>query len=202
MPERPKGVGRNGSKRAMRALTFLAITLVVSVAAAQHARFSAPADARPARRAALGDRPLLDCTEHGVWRAPEGWTTGAVRRETFAIAPDGTAVLLRVQARPRLRTDDDFVQQVRAVLGAWVEGASEGELTSEARTRWSTTRRLSGSAAGVTWVAEATRSSHFHLRIRASTAHDAAMDAAIGSWAMLTSHACQCGTDCDRRPRE
>ncbi len=186
----------------MRLLPFVSVIVFASLAVAQSAHFAAPDDARPARRATIGGRPLLDCTAHGVWRAPEGWTTGAVRRETFAIAPDGTAVLLRVQARPRLRTDDDFVQQVRAVLGAWVDGASEGELTSEGRSRWSTTRRLSGTAAGVTWVAEATRSSHFHVRIRASTAHDEAMDAAIGSWAMLTSHACQCGTDCDRPRRE
>ena len=180
------------------------LAAVLSPAHAQDAPFAAPEGSVPARL----DRALVvDCAAHGVWRAPEGWATQRTPDgDVVALAPDGGAVLVRVQTRTRtthVRTTADFLRIVTALVQRWAPGASLGEVTEHARSRWHVDRAVQGNATvrGTSMRVRAESRGERQLWFAISPAAlSPAVDAAMESYLMLVDHACLCGYDCDHAP--
>jgi hypothetical protein len=208
--------GRRGRQveRTMRAelLTMIGILGLAGIAVAQTPVLSRPEGATEVRRRRGA---VLDCAEHGVWEAPHGWSLFVLERTSVALAPDGGAAIARAPARPPL-TEDAMLgtQAARVVERLTGESPTLGTVEASGRNRWQRTRRVerwqrtrrvegSVSVRGRTLRVVATSSRTSALWVGLSpegdTAARAALDAAMGSWLMLTSHACQCGYDCDRR---
>lgn len=187
--------------------TALSATGFGATASAQSAPLIiAPGGAQPARRWQYAPGRLVDCAEHGVWTAPEGWTRSAVDRIVIAIAPDGSAAIARAAARPQLRDDATFLAQVAALVTRIAGSAPTLDpIQTVDVNRWRRLRTVLGTVrrANVTLrvIGRSTRTGAIWVGLHrdGDAAARAAIDASIDGWQMLTSHACACGTDCDHR---
>lgn len=188
----------------MRHLGVIALALALPTAAlAQTAPLLVmPDGARPARRTVGA---LVDCAEHGAWSAPDGWSTATHDGIVIATAPDGSAMLARAPARPRLRDDDAFLALTSSLV-ARLAGARPvlAPIQATDRNRWRRERAVEGTVArgGITLrvLARASRTQAVWVALHrdGDTAARAAIDASIAGWRMLVSHACACGYDCAR----
>lgn len=186
------------------ALAVLALVWLAGSAAAQAPLFVAPTDAAAPRRSS---GYLVDCGEHGGWRAPAGWEAGSASGDTFAIAPDGDALIVRARLRPPLRDDATFAARVLEVATRWIGRAPDlGAVRALSRDRWHRVRDVEGTAERdgarlrVVGHAEGRRAIFVAIHREGDDAARAAIEAALTSWVSLTDHACVCGYDCDRRP--
>jgi hypothetical protein len=189
----------------------LAVSLLVAtfgtVVAAQDGAFAAPEHARPAAR--FGDR-VLDCAAHGAWMEPEGWNV--VRTDggdVLALEPHGRAILVRVQTRSRtthVRTTEDFVRIANEVASHWAPGSTFSDAVEHPRSRWHVDRRIEGTATvhgtAMHLIAESRGERQLWVAIHPADARTLGgdLDAAMTSFLPLTSHACACDYDCERRP--
>ncbi len=181
-----------------------AASLFATTLALAQAPLSSPEGATAARRA-LGGR-VVDCAEHGVWTPPPGWAATSSSAMVLALAPDGSAAIARVRARPRLRDDARFLAQAEAALTTVAGSAPTlGALVAVDHGRWRRERTVEGTVVrgGVTlrvWAhAERSASLWIGAHRDGDTVARAAIDAAVASYATLVDHACLCGYDCDHR---
>jgi hypothetical protein len=196
----PRAVARCG-------LLALALIGLAGGALAQAPLLRTPGAEAPPRRSSFDRHLLLDCAEHGVWRPPEGWTAHALDGGALALAPDGSAAIARVPARPRLRDDARFAALVARIVER-IAGAAPtlGAVEGRDRNRWRRERTIrgtvlaSGSVLAVSGRADRDAAVWVGLYGPEDASARRSVEGAIASWAMLVSHACQCGYDCDRRP--
>lgn len=195
------------SARLGATMVLVAMLAIAPVRAQSSALITAPEGATAARRWGAHREALVDCAEHGVWTPPAGWTTGARDRASFAIAPDGSAAIVRVSARPRLRTDGEFIAHATRIATWLVSAPTLGAIEAVDRSRWQRVRAIEGVAtrSGVRLrvIARARRTEALWVAVHreGDDAARASIEASIEGWQALTSHACACGSDCDRRPR-
>jgi hypothetical protein len=184
------------------------VLAAITPARAQDAAFTLPADARPARRS-LGS--VVDCASHGAWTPPEGWSVGRVETgDVVAVAPEGRAILIRVQTRTRrthVRSTDDFLRIANIVTGRWATDVALLEVVEQARSRWHFTRRTEGTAnvrgTAMRALAESRGERQLWVALWDAAAPElaAVIETAMASYLPLVDHACVCGYDCDTRAR-
>jgi hypothetical protein len=159
------------------------------------------------RRARHDRRAILDCNWHGAWRAPEGWSVAKVGAEILTWNADRTAVLVHAAAPQK-----DLVLARKLAERVAGTGLTFGKPEVVKKSRWHsrTTLRGQGTLAGVTvevlieqhWRGFRKDLAWVQVAVGEKRAESTrAMDAARASLLMLVSHACECGYDCDRRPR-
>src|SRR5690606_35065032 len=111
--------------------------------------------------------------------------------------------------RARIRSQGDFVAQVSAISARLLGAAPRLEPASEERrSRWRVERRgfgratLGGRTVELQARADGSRALWLAIAVGSDAPRPAAiLDQVIGGWLMLTSHACECGYDCDPRSR-
>ncbi|MBS1118138.1 MAG: hypothetical protein H6Q90_366 [Deltaproteobacteria bacterium] len=152
---------------------------------------------------------LIDCTSHSVWSEPEGWTPLRSGTDTLVVSPDKQAVLLRTATKTeRERVVKTPAADARAIAKriAGVE-LTWGDPVVVKKDKYDHTTTISATGVNVE-VRVIVRDRGFGkdvVWIEVAEAEDraaaiATMDAARASELTLTSHACVCGYDCDRRP--
>jgi len=187
-------------------LALLALSATFTFLASAQAPLLARPDGGPAPRSRYDRRMALDCADHGVWRTPEGWTTSGFAGGVLAVSPDGSAAVARVPARPRLRDDAGFSTLVHARIADLAGTAPAlGPVMGDDINRWRRERFVEGSVRvggqSLRVLGHATRTAAVWLGVHREpdAAARSAIEAAIASWAMLVSHACECRYDCDHR---
>ena len=197
----------------------LATAVAVALVGAMATPGAAAADERPAltlpaekartqpRRARHDRRAILDCNWHGAWRAPEGWAVAKVAPEILTWNAERTAVLVHAAAPQK---DLALARKVAERVAGTPITFGKPEVVKKNRWHSTTTLRGKGTLGGAPvevlveqhWRGFRKDLAWVQVAVGGRRAEGMrAMDAARASLLMLVSHACECGYDCDRRPR-